>query len=106
MNRPIRNPWVKACAANHLQHLIERLKPPIVVAMGVEGWLAARLALEIRNAPKNVGGVAGSMWTAPKGIKVFPVGHCGRLGQVSRPLKQQRDDWKRIGIEVSISRRA
>jgi uracil-DNA glycosylase len=104
MSSGVRSHWTKACACNHLRHLIERLQPRIVVAMGSHGWLAARVALQLENVPKKILVAVGSMWAAPNGIRVFPVSHCSGLGQVNRPLKQQREDWMRIGVEVMSPR--
>jgi uracil-DNA glycosylase len=96
MNAPILDWWVKTCATNHLRPLVERLKPPIVVAMGVRAWQATCLALEIVGVPQKIGDAAGGEWDV-RGIKVFAVGHCGPLGLANRAWKKQLDDWARIG---------
>jgi uracil-DNA glycosylase len=96
MNAPILDWWVKTCATNHLRPLVERLKPPIVVAMGGHAWRATCVALEIVGVPQKIGDAAGGEWDV-RGIKVFAVGHCGPLGLANRAWKKQPDDWARIG---------
>lgn len=96
MNRPLRASWVRACAITHLRPLVQKLNPPIAVAMGAPGWQAAQLALEIEGAPKSISTAAGGMWATRTGIQVFAVGHCGPLGLANRSWATQLEDWSRI----------
>jgi uracil-DNA glycosylase len=100
MNSPLRETWVRACAINHLRPLIERLRPPIVVAMGGPAWQATQFALEIKNAPKRICAAAGGTWTTRMGTRIFAVGHCSGLGVRNRPWQMQLEDWSRIGDAV------
>jgi hypothetical protein len=99
MNTKILPSWVTACAINHLRPLVERLKPPIVVAMGAHAWRATCVALQIHGVPQKIGDAAGGDWDV-RGIKVFAVGHCGPLGLANRAWEKQLDDWARIGDEL------
>jgi hypothetical protein len=65
--------------------------------MGGPGWLAARVALYIEDAPQKIAVAAGCAWTTRTGIKVFAVGHCGPLGIANRPWCKQLEDWSRVG---------
>lgn len=99
MNGPVSPRWVQNCALNHLRPLVQALAPQIVVAMGVHGWHAVRVALklEIENGQEKITVAAGKRWTTGDGIQVFAVGHCGPLGIRNRPWSKQREDWSRIG---------
>jgi hypothetical protein len=97
MNAPLPSPWVRACAAHHLRPLIDRLRPPIIVAMGRPAWLAVRVALGIEDAPEKISDAAGGMWRVNSYFRVFAVGHCSRLGIRNRPWQMQLEDWSRIG---------
>ena len=96
MNSEVKDWWVKSCAINHLRPLVERLKPPIVVAMGGHAWRAVCVALEINGVPRTITDAAGGEWEV-RGIKVFAVGHCGPLGLANRAWKKHLDDWAGIG---------
>lgn len=100
MNRPVRNPWIRACTFHHLRPLIQKLRPPIVVGLGGPAWLAVRIAFEIESAPKKISEAAGHMWRTIAGIQVFAVGHCGGLGIRNRPWQKQLDDWTKIGAAL------
>jgi|ERR1022692_480062 uracil-DNA glycosylase len=102
MNSQLRDPWVRSCAINHLRPLANKLKPPIIVAMGGPAWLAAQIAFEIENVPEKIKAAAGGMWPTKTGGQVFAVGHCGRLGQGNRPWHKQLDDWSRIGTALKL----
>jgi uracil-DNA glycosylase len=102
MNSKLRNPWVRACAINHLRPLAHQLSPPIIVAMGGPAWLAARIAFEIEKAPEKISAAAGGMWPTRTNGHVFAVGHCGRLGQGNRPWYKQLEDWARIGDALRL----
>lgn len=97
MNSPVRETWIEACAIQHLRPLIMQLRPPIMIAMGAPAWKATQLALELRDVPIKLSEAVGRMFRADSGIQVFPVGHCGWLGQRNRSLATQREDWSRIG---------
>lgn len=97
MNSKVRRPWVYSCAITHLRPLIQKLAPPVIVGMGGPGWLAARLALAIEDAPEKITVAAGGMWTTKTGIQVFAVGHCGPLGIANRSWRKQLEDWSRVG---------
>jgi hypothetical protein len=97
MKTPIKGRWVKSCSENHLIPLLRVLRPPIVVGMGRHGWVAVKLALRLREAPDSIKAAAGKQWITPDGQHVFAVGHCSRLGLVSRSWQQQLEDWEKIG---------
>ena len=100
MNSAVRNPWIKACAVNHLQPLVTILNPPIVVGLGGPGWQATKIALDIKEAPVKISEAAGGQWRSEAGIRVFAVGHCGPLGIANRSLDKQLEDWSRIGVAL------
>jgi uracil-DNA glycosylase len=102
MNAPIRSSWVDACSEQHLRPLVSLLAPPVVVGMGNAGWRAVRRVFALHDAPRQISRAAGSDWIAEGDTRVFPVGHCGPLGLISRPWPQQLADWRRIGAAVSV----
>lgn len=102
MNSKVRDPWIRACAINHLRPLAHKLNAPITVAMGGPAWLAARIAFEIEKAPEKISAAAGGIWPARTDGHVFAVGHCGRLGQGNRPWHTQLEDWARIGEALRL----
>jgi uracil-DNA glycosylase len=107
MNSKPRDRWIRACAVAHLRPLADNVNPPIIVAMGGPAWLAVRIAFEIQETPERISNAAGGMWQTAAGIRVFAVGHCGRLGQGNRPWQKQLEDWTRIGSALKlISQRA
>ena len=99
MNAPILSSWVRACATNHLRPLVERLKPPIVVAMGGHAWLATCVALEIVGVPtKNQGRGRrrmGRSWHKSLCCRALRPFRAGKSC-----LEKQLDDWARIGDEL------
>jgi uracil-DNA glycosylase len=101
MNAPLRASWVSECTQRHLAPLLRWLKPPVVVGMGNCGWHAVRQAFALSQAPRAIAAAAGYCWTSENGTRIFAVGHCGPLGLINRPWRQQVLDWRRIGEAVS-----
>lgn len=97
MNSSLRDSWVRECSLNHLRPLVNSLRPRIIVAMGAPAWLAARIALDIKDAPSKIGVAAGRTWDVSGFQRVFAVGHCSGLGIRNRSSQKQLQDWSRIG---------
>jgi uracil-DNA glycosylase len=104
MNGPILSSWVNACSEEHLRPLIGYLRPPVVVGMGNAGWRAVRRIFALADTPRLISRAAGYNWLASDATQVFAVGHCGPLGIINRPWRQQLADWRRIGAFVSRPR--
>ena len=100
MNAPLRDAWIRACATQHLRPLLDRLRPPIVIAMGRPAWLAVRVVFGIKEAPEMISAAAGGRWITQAGTQVFAVGHCSGLGIRNRPWQTQLDDWARVGVSL------
>jgi hypothetical protein len=100
MNSPILNSWVTNCTKLHLQPLIEKLAPPVIVAMGAKAWHAVRVASDLDSAPAALKDAVGKEWVDKDYRRIFPVGHCGRLGLRNRPAFLQEQDWMRIGAAL------
>jgi hypothetical protein len=103
MSASILSSWVASCTERHLLPLLRHLGPPVVVGMGSCGWRAVRQAFALRDAPARISQAAGCCWIAADRTLVFAVGHCGPLGIINRPWRQQIADWRSIGEAVALA---
>jgi hypothetical protein len=97
MSAPVRTGWVRNCAHNHLEPLLDRLQPQAIVAMGGSAWRAVREVFPDTGLPDGITDAAGRSWTSPTGCGVFAVGHRSGLGLANSPWQQQLADWRTIG---------
>lgn len=96
MNAQIKPHWARNCTTLYFLPLVEALKPKAVVAMGSPAWKAIRKLFKLHRSPEPILKASGSQWNA-QSTQIFPVAHCGRLGQRNRAYELQVQDWERIG---------
>jgi len=97
----VRSAWFKNCAP-YLRRQIEIVQPRVVVALGEKASRAVCRSFGLRAAPRFRDAVeAPGSDTLPSGSLLVAVYHCGALGQVTRPLAVQLEDWRRIGARLS-----
>ncbi len=92
----VKSAWFRNCVRQFLMPLIEIVQPKVIVTLGEKatqsllrgyGYKGIKFkALVEQESPIVVG----------SNIAVFPVFHCGSLGQRNRPFEQQKSDWLRI----------
>jgi DNA polymerase len=94
---PIKQEWLTNCSRLFLRPLIELVHPKVVVALGTQAYQSVLTAYRMIARVFRQAVDSGKPDSLPNDVQVFPVYHCGWRGQSSRPLEQQREDWKRIG---------
>lgn len=92
----VRGAWFRHCVDRFLKPLIEIVQPRVAVTLGEKATKSllreyGYRGVRFKELVEQQSPVMISPYTA-----VFPVFHCGSLGQRNRPFDQQKLDWLRI----------
>ncbi|MFD0716235.1 uracil-DNA glycosylase family protein [Paenibacillus sp. GCM10027626] len=92
----VKGPWFRNCVNSFLKPLLELIQPKIAVTLGEKATKSllreyGHKGISFRNLVEQESPIIVGANTA-----VFPVFHCGSLGQRNRSFELQKGDWLRI----------
>ena len=104
LEAPVRSARFEACRPL-LRRTIEVVNPRAVVWLGGRAWTSVQRAFGLP-----VGRLARCLGQPPRepeaGPALFAMNHCGGLGLVARPLRQQVAGWRKLGGRLRARNRA
>jgi uracil-DNA glycosylase family 4 len=93
---PINSKWFSNCGPTFLRRQIELVSPTVIVTLGYQAYRAVFESFGLKPALRMGDAVTHDLETVGLGSVVVPVFHCGKNGQRSRSLRDQKEDWKRV----------
>lgn len=92
----VKGTWFRNCVPFFLKPLIEIIQPKVVVTLGEKATKSLLREYGYKGIKFRELVEQGSPVVIDQDSVVFPVFHCGSLGQRNRPFEQQKSDWLRI----------
>ena len=97
-SKGIKSKWYQE-TGEYLAELIAIVQPKYILTLGQTPYKAICHAHKIHAPQERIGDLIDRNGKHPKigQSELFVVAHCSPLGQVTRPIKQQEQDWFKIG---------
>lgn len=93
---PVSGKWFSNCGPLFLRRQVELVRPKVVVALGYYPYRAVCKSFGLEPAQRMRDAIQREPEQLPTGTILVPVYHCGKNGQRSRSIAEQKKDWKRV----------
>jgi DNA polymerase len=93
---PVSSRWFSNCGPLFLRPQVELVKPKVVVTLGYHAYGAVCKSFGVAPAQRMRDAIQREPERLPNGSVLVPVYHCGKNGQRSRSMNEQKQDWKRV----------
>jgi uracil-DNA glycosylase family 4 len=95
---PVSSRWFSNCGPLFLRPQVELIRPKVVVTLGYYAYRAVCKSFGLKPAQRMRDAIQREPEQLPNGSILVPVYHCGKNGQRSRSLNEQKQDWKRVRV--------
>ncbi|MGC4379398.1 uracil-DNA glycosylase family protein [Fictibacillus sp. Mic-4] len=96
LSAKLKTSWLTNCTELFLKQLIQVVEPEIIILLGARTYQAFLKSYGMKPTPFKQAVESKEPIIIEEKIKVFPVYHCGRLGEVNRKFADQLKDWEKI----------
>ena len=93
---PVSGKWFSNCGPLFLRRQVELVRPKVVVTLGYYPYRAVCNSFGLEPAQRMRDAIQREAEQLPYGSILVPVYHCGKNGQRSRSITEQKEDWKRV----------